>query len=220
MLLKECTSKLKASMSVFSSQPMLALRCVLISVHILSRIQLYTEAANHLIQLNACNLPDLYSAILLEHAAGLFEKAGKRRRMVFYMVLAGHRYVKAELPRLALRCYCKALPLLQDRRWCFAEDHLLYTLITQCEEQQQLKSDLPNGDDNGTIKSDEFLVELAAKLLRFGERQVAEQQRVYLFQYVRLLRRFVNAPTLLLVPAVDLSSTKVCIYFTIVIEMT
>ncbi|KAI1731495.1 ER-Golgi trafficking TRAPP I complex 85 kDa subunit domain-containing protein [Ditylenchus destructor] len=164
------------------SQPMLALRCAIISAEILNRLELYSEAATQLIRLNtAQNLPsELFGAILLEHASFLFQKDGKLRRMAFYAVLAGHRYSKtspSSLRHLSLSCYQRALPLFLGKGWDFAEDHILYTLTSQHEFANE-----PS-----------FAVDCASRLLRPMGGQSAHQQAIFLSHYLKILRKYFSS---------------------------
>ena len=69
----------------------MALRALMHSVLILTQLGLYSEAAQQLIQFNALpelmDLSDLVGAVLLEHSARIFSKAGNRRRKIaLYLV--------------------------------------------------------------------------------------------------------------------------------------
>lgn len=183
---------------------MLALRCVLISVAILTRLELYSEAANHLILLNTLNLPDLFGAVLLERAAHLFEMAKKHRRKAFYLVLAGHRYAKANMPQFAISSYQQVLPLLSGKNWKFAEDHILYTL--SCQHNSFVSLCLGN-DDTSTAR---FVIDCAGKLLR-NSKQSPEQQTNFLNGYVNLLKKYEMkfSPFELTILKVDMKNIRV-----------
>lgn len=184
---------------------MLALRCVLISVAILTRLELYSEAANHLILLNTLNFPDLFGAVLLERAAHLFEMAKKHRRKAFYLVLAGHRYAKANMAQFALSSYQQVLPLLSEKNWEFAEDHILYTLSNQHDAV------VSSFRGNGNTSAARFAIDCAAMLLRHYSKQSQEQQNSFLVDYISLLKRYetIFSPFELSVLQVDMCNIRV-----------
>lgn len=95
--------------------------------------------------------------------------------MAFYSVLGGHQYAKIGLKQFSLDCYLKALPLFLDKGWCLAEDHILYTLSSQ------------NLFD---IKDKLFVVELAGKLLRHFGHQNSAQQGLFLWHYLKILKKY------------------------------
>lgn len=148
---------------------MLALRCIIISLFILTRLELYDEAAKQLIMLNMSNFPDLYGAVLLEHAAQLFEFAKKRRKMLFYLVLSGQRFLKSGLIQFALENYKRVLPLLRGKGWNCAEDYLLHIVSSNHGFISSIS------DEKDQIKAIKFAVECAAHLLRKNNYQFQEQ---------------------------------------------
>ncbi|GCB83950.1 hypothetical protein scyTo_0024612, partial [Scyliorhinus torazame] len=76
---------------------MLAERCTLLSAEILKSQAKYSEAATLLIRMTSED-SDLRSALLLEQAAHCFinMRSPMVRKFAFHMILAGHRFGKAD----------------------------------------------------------------------------------------------------------------------------
>jgi trafficking protein particle complex subunit 8 len=89
--------------------PQYAVRATLLSVQCLGGKTLPGEAAKQLIRMTSEEC-DLRSALLLEQAALCFlsSKPQLPRKYAFHMVLAGHRYSKAQQRKHSLRCYRQA----------------------------------------------------------------------------------------------------------------
>uniref|UniRef100_A0A915NXK4 Uncharacterized protein n=1 Tax=Meloidogyne floridensis TaxID=298350 RepID=A0A915NXK4_9BILA len=131
-------------------QPYLALRALMNSVIILTQLELYSEAAQQLILFNTLpelvDLADLIGAVLLEHSARIFSKAGNRRRkLAFYLVTAGTHVLKFASKRqktsaemlsraklLSRRLYSEVLhsSSFTGKGWAWADDYLLYQYIS------------------------------------------------------------------------------------------
>nr|CAD2190041.1 unnamed protein product [Meloidogyne enterolobii] len=131
-------------------QPYLALRALMNSVLILTQLELYSEAAQQLILFNTLpelvDLADLIGAVLLEHSARIFAKAGNRRRkLAFYLVTAGTHVLKFASKRqktsaemlsraklLSRRLYSEVLhsSSFTGKGWAWADDYLLYQYIS------------------------------------------------------------------------------------------
>ena len=112
---------------------------------------------------------DLRSALLLEQSAVNFlrNRPAARRRAAFHLVLAGHRFNKAQLADHALRCYLSARQQYLGRTWDLAEDHINFTI-------GKLACDL--GMCNMALD--------AYSLLLNDNQQAAAQQAVYLKEYI------------------------------------
>lgn len=95
--------------------PQFATRATLLSVECLKNRGLYGEAAKQLIRMTSED-SDLRSAVLLEQAAYCFVGSKMARKYAFHIVLAGHRYSKANQRRHSLRCYQQALQVLFGRQ--------------------------------------------------------------------------------------------------------
>jgi len=182
-------------------QPILAIRCVMISVEILSRLSMNIEAANQLIRLtsnrsiqgsNSANISDLFSGILLEKASTLFLHAKNFRRRSFHLILAGHRYSQANQKQLALKCYNNAASEYLDKGWQFAEDHILFTLS--------------HGSDDPRFQND-----CVTKLVRPSDNRVLDEQTQTAFvdYYIKTLAKNGTKNSESIIPILDPESVKI-----------
>jgi hypothetical protein len=150
-------------------QPMLAVRCSIISVEILTRMGMHLLAANQLIRLTS-TISDLFSAVLLEKASFLFHQAKMYRRKAFHYVLAGHRFNQASLPSLSLKCYELAAPEYLDKGWSFAEDHIMFTLSHESKDPI-------------------YQADCATKLVKHSSQQFMDQQATFIEHYLKILAK-------------------------------
>jgi hypothetical protein len=129
-----------------------------------------SDAANQIIRITS-GLSDVFGGVFLERAATLFGQSKMFRRQAFHSVLAGHRYERTDLMKLAFQCYSKALPHYMDRGWTNAEDNVLCVV---------------SRDPNLQI---EDRIECAQRLVR-GDciSQSEEQQLVFLRNYLRQIK--------------------------------
>ncbi|KAH7728431.1 Protein F46F11.9 a [Aphelenchoides avenae] len=152
-------------------------------------MEMYNDAANQLVRLTG-HLPELYSAVISEHAGNIYGKARMRRRMALNLVLAGHRYSKAEQMTLAMRSYEKALPEYFEKGWCFAEDHCLNVIARHSEDRPTA-------------------AECSAKVLRAYSAQSTELLSTFLAQYVTTMRAVGSEPSQFVLPLVDCRRIRV-----------
>uniref|UniRef100_A0A8C6WLH7 Trafficking protein particle complex 8 n=1 Tax=Neogobius melanostomus TaxID=47308 RepID=A0A8C6WLH7_9GOBI len=178
----------------------LAERCTLLSVDILKSQGKYAEAATLLIKMTSED-SDLRSALLLEQAAHCFVnmKTPMVRKFAFHMILAGHRFSKAGQRRHALRCYCQAMQVYQDRGWSLAEDHINFTI----------------GRQSFTLQQTEKAVDAFKVILEKESQQTATQQGAFLREYL-YVTTFSLSPggwpeglSELPLPCIDSSATRV-----------
>uniref|UniRef100_A0A8C6T4M2 Trafficking protein particle complex 8 n=1 Tax=Neogobius melanostomus TaxID=47308 RepID=A0A8C6T4M2_9GOBI len=171
----------------------LAERCTLLSVDILKSQGKYAEAATLLIKMTSED-SDLRSALLLEQAAHCFVnmKTPMVRKFAFHMILAGHRFSKAGQRRHALRCYCQAMQVYQDRGWSLAEDHINFTI----------------GRQSFTLQQTEKAVDAFKVILEKESQQTATQQGAFLREYLYVFKVSEGLSELPL-PCIDSSATRV-----------
>uniref|UniRef100_A0A915PJT5 Trafficking protein particle complex subunit 8 n=1 Tax=Setaria digitata TaxID=48799 RepID=A0A915PJT5_9BILA len=174
-----------------SLKPVLTMRAAILSAMILSSLELYIEACSQLLKLTNSD-DDLFSGVLLERASVYFGNAKMRRKMAFHYVLAGHRMSKAGQKQLSIECYKRALPEYLSKRWIFAEDHICYTLANESEQKEEALS-------------------WCLPLIRLQSVQHANQQQIFLKQYLRLLKHCNKTRThaLMVVPLVDIQNIVV-----------
>jgi tetratricopeptide (TPR) repeat protein len=73
---------------------------------------------------------DLFSAILLEHAASIFFRVNKLRKALVYQMLSGNRYAKCNLRELAVKSFLSAEAHVPPG-WSSMKDHLHLALGRQ-----------------------------------------------------------------------------------------
>ncbi|XP_032875370.1 trafficking protein particle complex subunit 8 isoform X1 [Amblyraja radiata] len=147
----------------------LAERCTLLSAEILKSQAKYSEAATLLIRMTSED-SDLRSAILLEQAAHCFinMRSPMVRKFAFHMILAGHRFGKADQRKHALRCYSQAMQVYKGKGWSLAEDHINFTIGRQSFTLRQL--------DNAVAAFRHILIK--------DSKQMASQQEAFLREYL------------------------------------
>ncbi|XP_067834095.1 trafficking protein particle complex subunit 8 isoform X1 [Heptranchias perlo] len=147
----------------------LAERCALLSAEILKSQAKYSEAATLLIRMTSED-SDLRSALLLEQAAHCFinMRSPMVRKFAFHMILAGHRYGKADQRKHALRCYSQAMQVYKGKGWSLAEDHINFTIGRQSFTLRQL--------DNAVSAFRHILIN--------DSKQTAAQQESFLREYL------------------------------------
>ncbi|XP_041046081.1 trafficking protein particle complex subunit 8 isoform X1 [Carcharodon carcharias] len=147
----------------------LAERCTLLSAEILKSQAKYSEAATLLIRMTSED-SDLRSALLLEQAAHCFinMRSPMVRKFAFHMILAGHRFGKADQRKHALRCYSQAMQVYKGKGWSLAEDHINFTIGRQSFTLRQL--------DNAVSAFRHILIN--------DSKQTAAQQEAFLREYL------------------------------------
>uniref|UniRef100_A0A4W3GDC3 Trafficking protein particle complex subunit 8 n=1 Tax=Callorhinchus milii TaxID=7868 RepID=A0A4W3GDC3_CALMI len=147
----------------------LAERCALLSAEILKSQVKYSEAATLLIRMTSED-SDLRSALLLEQAAHCFinMRTPMVRKFAFHMILAGHRFSKADQRKHALRCYSQAMQVYKGKGWSLAEDHINFTI----------------GRQSFTLRQLENAVSAFRHILINDSKQTAAQQAAFLREYL------------------------------------
>ncbi|KAK0426043.1 hypothetical protein QR680_009518 [Steinernema hermaphroditum] len=162
-------------------QSLLAVRCALLANVMFQELAtkengsdqsrvIYKEASNFLIRMTSVH-SDLESAVLLERASDCFAKGELPRKMAFHYILAGHRFMKAGLDDICLKCYQKALPQVVERQWHFAEDQILYKLATDSKNMALSK-------------------QCAISLVKPYSKQHPDQQGTFLKKMLQVLQNF------------------------------
>lgn len=150
--------------------PQFATRATLFSTECLKGRGMYGEAAKQLIRMTS-EESDLRSALLLEQAAYCFLASARPpmpRKYAFHLVLAGHRFSKANQKRHSLRCYRQAYQVYEGKNWSLAEDHIHHTI-------GRMASGLKQGQE---------AAEAFARLLPRGSRQAPAQQSTFLKEFL------------------------------------
>ncbi|UJR31903.1 hypothetical protein I4U23_019377 [Adineta vaga] len=181
-----------------SRLPIFATRCVLMSTEILKSREAYDQAVQQFLKLSQED-SDLRGALFLEQASHCFlnYRPPFIRKYSFYMVIAGHRFLKAGQRVHALRCYNDILTIYEKPNWTLALDHVNFTLGKQ--------SALLN-HSNDAIRSFNALFTPNNRI------QNAQQQINFFKEYLTVFNQLTNSQTTLPelpVPIVDNSTIKI-----------
>lgn len=179
--------------------PQFATRATIISSECLKSKNMFGEAAHQLIRMTS-EESDLRSALLLEQAAFCFLESKMIRKYAFHMVLAGHRFSKAAQRKHSLRCYKQAHQVYDGKEWDLSMDHIHYTIGRQGNNLQQYVE----------------AVESFSHLLTGSSKQTAQQQAVFLKEYLTILGNKLenegqSTLPVLPVPKINISSIKVLV---------
>ncbi|CAF4134837.1 unnamed protein product [Rotaria socialis] len=179
--------------------PIFATRCALVSTEILKARESYDAAVQQFLKLSQED-SDLRGALFLEQAAHCFlnYRPSYIRKYAFYMVIAGHRFLKAGQVRLhALRCYNDVLEIYGKPNWSLAFDHINFTLGKQSASLNQA---------NDAIRSFNALFAPNNRI------QNAQQQINFFKEYLTVFNQITNSETILPelpVPLVENTTIKV-----------
>ncbi|XP_067647513.1 trafficking protein particle complex subunit 8 [Eurosta solidaginis] len=157
-----------------------ATRATLLSMECLRTLRMYGEAAKQLIRMTSEDA-DLRSALLLEQASYCFlaSNPSMYRKYAFNIVLSGNRYSRAGQRKHAHRCYQQAFQVFQSRGWSLAEDHIQYTMAKQAYALKRL----------------EEASRSYSHLLHPGSKQSAQQQMVFLKEYIQMHTELIKRNT-------------------------
>nr|CAI5821090.1 unnamed protein product [Callosobruchus analis] len=150
--------------------PQFATRATILSSECLKYQGWYGEAAFQLIRMTS-EESDLRSALLLEQAAYCFLHSKMVRKYAFHMVLAGHRFSKAAQRKHSLKCYKQAYQIYENTGWNLAADHIHYTIGRLANNLQQFDE----------------AIDYFSKLLEGESKQSAQQQAMFLKEYLTIL---------------------------------
>nr|CAH7769472.1 unnamed protein product [Callosobruchus chinensis] len=181
--------------------PQFSTRATILSSECLKYQNWYGEAAFQLIRMTS-EESDLRSALLLEQAAYCFLHSKMVRKYAFHMVLAGHRFSKAAQRKHSLKCYKQAYQIYENTGWNLAADHIHYTIGRLANNLQQFDE----------------AIEYFSKLLEGESKQSAQQQAMFLKEYLTILGNKLkstsedeNTLPILPVPKLHLNSLKVLV---------
>ncbi|CAF0821694.1 unnamed protein product [Rotaria sordida] len=178
--------------------PIFATRCVLMSTEILKSKEAYDQAVQQFLKLSQED-SDLRGALFLEQASYCFlnYRPSYIRKYAFYMVIAGHRYLKAGQRLHALRCYNDVLKIYGRPNWSLALDHINFTLGKQSALLNQ---------------SNDALRSFNALFAPNNHIQSAQQQINFFKEYLTVFNQLTSFETLLPelpVPLVDNTTIKI-----------
>ncbi|KAF9909923.1 Trafficking protein particle complex 8 [Linnemannia zychae] len=120
---------------------------------------------------------DLRNGLFLEQAAHCYLKLSRPsvRKYAFHMIMAGHRFNKADQKEHAYRCYQAASLVYDSKGWALADDHISCSL----------------GRQSYQLGKSEEVLDHYKKLLR-ESRQSPQQQAVYMKEFLSVYRDYTN----------------------------
>ncbi|KAF9934889.1 Trafficking protein particle complex 8 [Linnemannia zychae] len=156
--------------------PFYGSRATLLSYELFKQRNMYRELPVSLTRMTA-DSSDLRNGLFLEQAAHCFLKYARPsvRKYAFHMIMAGHRFNKADQKEHAYRCYQAALLVYDSKGWALADDHISCSL----------------GRQSYQLGKSEEVLDHYKKLLR-ESRQSPQQQAVYMKEFLNVYRDYTN----------------------------
>ncbi|KAG0259994.1 Trafficking protein particle complex 8 [Mortierella polycephala] len=120
---------------------------------------------------------DLRNGLFLEQAAHCYLRLPRPsvRKYAFHMIMAGHRFNKADQKEHAYRCYLAASHVYESKGWALVDDHISCSL----------------GRQSYQLGKSEEVLDHYKKLLR-ESRQSPQQQAVYMKEFLSVYRDYTN----------------------------
>ncbi|KAF9584424.1 Trafficking protein particle complex 8 [Lunasporangiospora selenospora] len=156
--------------------PFFAARATLFCYELFKQRNMYRESPVTLTRMTA-ESSDLRNGLFLEQAAHCYLKLPRPsvRKYAFHMIMAGHRFNKADQKEHAYRCYMAASLVYDSKGWELVDDHISCTV----------------GRQSYQLGKSEEVLEHYTKLLR-ESRQTPQQQAVYMKEFLSVYRDYTN----------------------------
>ncbi|KAF9190349.1 Trafficking protein particle complex 8 [Haplosporangium sp. Z 11] len=160
----------KARSSFFGS------RATLLCYELFKQRSMYKESPVSLTRMTA-ETCDLRNGLFLEQAAHCYLRLPRPsvRKYAFHMIMAGHRFNKADQKEHAYRCYLAASHVYESKGWALVDDHISCSL----------------GRQSYQLGKSEEVLDHYKKLLR-ESRQSPQQQAVYMKEFLSVYRDYTN----------------------------
>ncbi|KAG0366231.1 ER-golgi trafficking TRAPP I complex 85 kDa subunit-domain-containing protein [Gamsiella multidivaricata] len=160
----------KARSSFFGS------RATILCYELFKQRNMYRESPTTLTRMTA-DASDLRNGLFLEQAAHCYLKfpSPQVRKYAFHMIMAGHRFNKADQKEHAYRCYTAASLVYESKGWALVDDHISCSL----------------GRQSYQLGKSEEVLDHYKKLLR-ESRQSPQQQGVYMKEFLSVYRDYTN----------------------------
>ncbi|KAI1298025.1 Trafficking protein particle complex 8, partial [Mortierella claussenii] len=151
-------------------------RATLLCYELFKQRNLYRESPTTLTRMTA-EASDLRNGLFLEQAAHCYLKLPRPqvRKYAFHMIMAGHRFNKADQKEHAYRCYMAASHVYESKGWALVDDHISCAL----------------GRQSYQLGKSEEVLDHYKKLLR-ESRQSPQQQAVYMKEFLSVYRSYTN----------------------------
>ncbi|KAG0344580.1 Trafficking protein particle complex 8, partial [Podila humilis] len=159
-----------------AKSPFFGSRATLLAYELFKQRDMYRESPITLSRMTA-EVSDLRNGLFLEQAAHCYLKLSRPsvRKYAFHMIMAGHRFNKADQKEHAYRCYSAAALVYDGKGWGLADDHISCAL----------------GRQSYQLGKSEEVLEHYKKLLR-ESRQSPQQQSVYMKEFLSVYRDYTN----------------------------
>lgn len=156
--------------------PFFGSRATLMSYELFKQRNMYRESPVSLTRMTA-DTSDLRNGLFLEQAAHCYLKHSRPsvRKYAFHMIMAGHRFNKADQKEHAYRCYQAASLVYDTKGWGLVDDHISCSL----------------GRQSYQLGKSEEVLDHYKKLLR-ESRQSPQQQSVYMKEFLSVYRDYTN----------------------------
>ncbi|KAG0199180.1 Trafficking protein particle complex 8 [Mortierella sp. GBA30] len=156
--------------------PFFGSRATLLCYELFKQRNLYRESPTTLTRMTA-DSSDLRNGLFLEQAAHCYLRLPRPsvRKYAFHMIMAGHRFNKAEQKEHAYRCYMAASHVYDSKGWALVDDHISCSL----------------GRQSYQLGKSEEVLDHYKKLLR-ESRQSPQQQAVYMKEFLSVYRDYTN----------------------------
>ncbi|KAF9350587.1 Trafficking protein particle complex 8 [Mortierella sp. NVP85] len=151
-------------------------RATLFCYELFKQRNMYKEAPITLTRMTA-EASDLRNGLFLEQAAHCYLRLARPqvRKYAFHMIMAGHRYSKADQKEHAYRCYTAASLVYESKGWGLIDDHISCSL----------------GRQSYQLGNSEEVLGHYTKLLR-ESKQTPQQQAVYMKEFLSVYRDYTN----------------------------
>ncbi|KAF9320941.1 Trafficking protein particle complex 8 [Podila horticola] len=159
-----------------AKSPFFGSRATLLAFELFKQRNMYRESPITLTRMTA-EVSDLRNGLFLEQAAHCYLKLPRpsARKYAFHMIMAGHRFNKADQKEHAYRCYMAASLVYDGKGWGLADDHISCAL----------------GRQSYQLGKSEEVLDHYKKLLR-ESRQSPQQQAVYMKEFLSVYRDYTN----------------------------
>ncbi|KAF9360780.1 Trafficking protein particle complex 8 [Mortierella sp. AD094] len=156
--------------------PYFGSRATLLCYELFKQRNMYKECPIPLTRMTA-DASDLRNGLFLEQAAHCYLRLPRPqvRKYAFHMIMAGHRFSKAEQREHAYRCYMAANDVYESKGWGLVDDHIGCAL----------------GRQSYHLGKSEEVLDHYKKLLR-ESRQSPQQQAVYMKEFLSVYRDYTN----------------------------
>ncbi|KAF9116328.1 Trafficking protein particle complex 8 [Mortierella sp. AM989] len=156
--------------------PYFGSRATILSYELFKQRNMHKECPISLTRMTA-DASDLRNGLFLEQAAHSYLRLPRPqvRKYAFHMIMAGHRFSKADQREHAYRCYMAGNDVYESKGWGLVDDHIGCAL----------------GRQSYHLGKSEEVLDHYKKLLR-ESRQSPQQQAIYMKEFLSVYRDYTN----------------------------